>query len=329
MEEAPTSLAGLRSAYAAYAEQQTFAHAPATLYDPIRYAMGGRGKAVRPLLLLQSHALGGTPPERALPAAYAVELFHNFTLLHDDIMDDATVRRGRAAVHVAFDTPTAILAGDAMLIRTYGYLLDNYPEPVAAQLLSTFQPMATALCEGQQRDMDMEAGYEATYEDYLVMIHGKTGVLITAAIVMGAQIAGLDLDAIRQLRVAGDLAGRAFQIQDDLLDTFRTTEVTGKPSYGDVVRGKQSAPYVRALELADDSQADALRSYYAMGVREREPHIETILALYGELAVEKSLAEEVGRFTSEALAAVRSVDADAEAREGLCGMVERLATRAK
>ncbi len=253
MPEPTPSTAALAEAFEAFAERQTFDATPTTLYDPIRYAMAARGKYVRPLLLLQAHALGNADPTPALPAAYAVELFHNFTLLHDDIMDAADTRRGRPSVHIAFNEPTAILAGDAMLIRSYAYLLDHYDGAQAVKLLRLFGDMAARLCEGQQRDMDMEAGVGGAYSypHYLEMIAGKTGVLITAALTMGATIAGLPEATITRLARAGDLAGRSFQILDDVLDTFSTKELTGKMDYGDVRRGKQSAPFLRALELAD------------------------------------------------------------------------------
>ena len=291
--------------------------------------MAARGKYVRPLLLLQAHALGSDDPTEALPAAYAVELFHNFTLVHDDIMDAADTRRGRPAVHVAFGEPTAILAGDAMLIRSYAYLLDHYEGPLAVQLLRTFGHMASRLCEGQQRDMDMEAGAGGAYRypQYLEMIAGKTGILITTALEMGARIAGLPEPDIASLTRAGDLAGRAFQILDDVLDTFSTREVTGKTDFGDVRRGKQSAPFLRALQLADESTRAQLIEMYALSPAERERLVPTILELFRELGVEHDLRSEVDALTDAALAEIDKIEVRPAARTELRQMLGRLANR--
>ena len=327
MTAAPALATRLHTEYTAFAKTQQFALEPATLYEPIRYALATPGKGVRPLLLLLAHALGGEPPAKALEAAFAIELFHNFTLVHDDIMDRADLRRGRPSVHRAYDEPTAILAGDAMLIHTYGYLIERYPHERGRRALATFQQMAQALCAGQQRDMDMEHADAATYAGYLEMIHGKTGALITAALVMGAQLGGLTDGDVRAVRTAGDLAGRAFQIQDDLLDTFRTSAVTGKMNYGDIVRGKLSAPYLKALELASGEQAAWLAETYAAGQARREQRLDEILALYGELGVEKSLSAEVARLSAEATAHLSDLAGDAEAREALVAFTKKLAGR--
>ena len=323
------SLDELVAPYHAFAEAQRFAgRGPETLYAPIRYALEVRGKSVRPTLLLLAHALGGEPPTHALPAAFAVELFHNFTLVHDDIMDAAELRRGRPAVYRAYGTPGALLAGDAMLIHTYGLLLEHYPAAEAYDLLAEFQPMAVALCEGQQRDMDMEAGAEASYADYLAMIHGKTGVLITAALAMGARLAGLPPPAVALIRRAGDLAGRAFQIQDDLLDTFRTSAVTGKGDHGDIVRGKQSAPFMKALELADEGRARLLREVYALDdVEARRARVPEVLEVYRALEVEEALAKEVALLSLEASGLLREAGGEPSARERLVAFTEALARR--
>jgi geranylgeranyl diphosphate synthase type II len=313
--------------YHAYAAQQQFARQPSTLYDPIRYAMGSKGKAVRPMLLLLGASLGSFELSKALPAAYAVELFHNFTLLHDDIMDEALLRRGKPSVYIAYGIPSAILAGDAMLIHTYGYLLDNYAGETRTYLLKVFQQMAVGLCEGQQRDMDMEESDASTYEEYLEMIHGKTGVLITAALTMGAHIGGLSPKQCETIQKVGDLAGRAFQIQDDILDTFSTSEKTGKSDYGDIVRGKQSAPFLHALELGNEPQRRRLLEIYALSVAERSSIVDEVLSIMDELGVEKSLAAQVETASSEANLLVESVEVDAEAKSNLIYFLDQLSVR--
>ena len=330
MSHTPPESPELARAFAAYAARQTFDRAPATLYDPVRYVMGVAGKRVRPLLLLQAHALGGDSPDRALPAAYAVELFHNFTLVHDDIMDAADTRRGRPSVHAAFGQDAAILSGDVMLIDSYGYLLNHYDSSLATALARRFGTMAAELCGGQQRDMDMEraAGGSQSYAAYLEMIGGKTGVLITACLELGALIAELPEASVDALKRAGTAAGRAFQIMDDVLDTFSTGSATGKMDYGDVQRGKQSAPFLRALDVADERQRGRLVELYALTPEARRPHIPEVLELYGRLGVQDVLRAEVAALTEEAVAALRSVDGVAGAKQALTSSILALAGRA-
>ena len=322
--------AELARVFAAYAAAQAFDRAPATLYDPVRYAMSAAGKHVRPLLLLQAHALGGAAPAPALPAAYAVELFHNFTLVHDDIMDAADTRRGRPSVHVAFGQDTAILAGDVMLIDSYGYLLNHYDAPLATALARRFGAMATELCGGQQRDMDMERtiGGGQGYAAYLEMISGKTGVLLTACLELGGLIAGLPEASLEALARAGAAAGRAFQIMDDVLDTFSTGAATGKMDHGDIRRGKQSAPFLRALDAADEAHRARLLAIYALQPDQRRPLVPEVLAIFGALGVEASLREEVDALTAEALAAVDAAGGEAPARGRLRASIQALARRA-
>lgn len=327
MPQPGQNLQEMLALFQAFAAQQQFDRKPSTLYDPIRYAMGSKGKAVRPLLLLLGASLGEVELSKALPAAYAVELFHNFTLLHDDIMDEAPLRRGKPSVHMKFGEASAILAGDAMLIHTYGYLLNHYEGPTSAYLLKVFQTMAIGLCEGQQRDMDMEVSDVSTYSDYLEMIRGKTGVLITACLEMGGYIGGLSPKQCETIRKVGDLAGRAFQIQDDVLDTFSTSKETGKSDFGDIVRGKQSAPFLHALQLADGKQQKRLKEIYALSVAERSKMIHEVLSIMHELGVEKSLAAQVESASSEANKLVDSLEVDSAAKANLIFFLDKLSVR--
>ena len=320
----------LAAAFREFAAAQTFDFEPATLYDPVRYAMATPGKGVRPLLLLQAHALGNPNFAPALPAAYAVELFHSFTLVHDDIMDAADTRRGRPTVHEAFGTSTAILAGDAMLIQSYGYLLDHYSGELGARLLQVFSAMAKALCSGQQRDMDMEAdaGAGFTFTDYLAMIAGKTGALITASLELGGIIADLGEEDLARLRKGGDLAGRAFQILDDVLDTFSTGALTGKMDHGDIRRGKLSAPYLRALDRASTADANRLKAIYAMPVAEREALVPEVLRLFAASQVEESLRDEASALTEAALREFDELGGRLEAKAELRQTISLLLARA-
>jgi len=327
MSRAGQSLQQTLAKYHAFAKLQQFDRQPITLYDPIRYAMGSKGKAVRPLLLLLGASLNSTSLDKAMPAAYAVELFHNFTLLHDDIMDEAPLRRGQPSVHTKYGVASAILAGDAMLIHTYGYLLDHYEGETSSYLLKVFQTMAIGLCEGQQRDMDMEENEISTYAEYLEMIRGKTGVLITACLEMGAYIGGLSPKQCAVVRQIGDLAGRAFQIQDDLLDTFSTSKATGKSDYGDIVRGKQSAPFLHALQLAEEKDCNRLKEIYALSVTDRSECIEEVLSIMRLYDVEKSLSLQVETASSQANKLVQRLDASADAKTNLIFFLDQLSVR--
>ena len=321
--------AQLDEAFRAFAAKQSFDFEPRSLYAPIRYAMAKPGKYVRPLLLLQAYRLAHQDISPALPAAFAVELFHNFTLVHDDIMDVAELRRGRPTVHLAFSEPTAILAGDAMLIHAYDYLLQHYPDEVGMRALQCFSAMAKALCQGQQRDMDMEQSLDQRqrYEDYVGMIAGKTGALITASLELGGIIAGLNDEQLDHLRRGGDLAGQAFQILDDTLDTFSDSGSTGKMEQGDIQRGKLSAPYFIALDQASAHDADRLQHIYRLPVEQRQPLVPEVLALFAQHRVEEALREEARTLTAAARAEFAAVGGDAAALASLLELVDGLLHR--
>ena len=227
---------------------------PAGLYDPVRYVLGGGGKRVRPaLVLLAAEAWGGAGArDRALPAALAVEAFHNFTLVHDDIMDHAATRRGRPTVHERWDGPTAVLAGD--LLMGLAYRLLGETDADVGRLLRSFSRMVAALCEGQTLDLAFERRADVTVDDYLDMIDRKTGALLDLSLELGAVVGGADDAAVAEVRRAGRLLGRAFQIQDDLLDLTAEGDGWGKTIGGDLVEGKKAYLALRAVELAEGDE---------------------------------------------------------------------------
>lgn len=226
---------------------------PALLYEPVRYVLDGDGKRLRPILLLLVAEIFGTTVEDALPAALAVEVFHNFTLVHDDVMDRADERRGRPAVHRRWDTGTALLVGDLLLVRAYDLLAEAGEKTGAlADLMDPFRRMARRLCEGQAFDKSFETRSGVSVEDYLDMIDGKTGALLGAALELGGRCGHATTSEAQALREAGSALGRAFQIQDDLLDLTADPERWGKPVGGDLVEGKKTFLLLRALERAED-----------------------------------------------------------------------------
>jgi geranylgeranyl diphosphate synthase type II len=223
---------------------------PASLYEPIRYVLDGGGKRLRPALLLLAAEVFDVPTEDALPAALAVEVFHNFTLVHDDIMDHAAERRGRPTVHLVWDESTAILAGDLLMGMAYD-LLAQTPTDRLAEMMRVFHRMVQRLCEGQALDEQFEDEDDVTVERYLDMIDRKTGALLEAVLVLGGLVGGADDEARAHLAKAGHAFGRAFQIQDDLLDLTADDDGWGKTIGGDLMEGKKTFLLLRALERAE------------------------------------------------------------------------------
>jgi len=239
---------------------------PAGLYDPVRFVLAGGGKRVRPaLVLLAAEAFGGLEARaRAMPAALGVEVFHNFTLVHDDIMDRAATRRGRPTVHQRWDEPTAILTGDLMMGLAARLVASADADPVA--LVEAHYRTVARLCEGQTLDMAFESRNDVTVEEYLGMIDRKTGALLEHALELGALVGGARPGAIDTLRQAGLALGRAFQIQDDLLDLTADPDALGKPVGGDLVQGKRTILVLEARRRAEPRDADWLAAVLDGGV---------------------------------------------------------------
>ena len=228
---------------------------PAVLYEPVQYVLEGGGKRVRPTMLLLVAEAYGASVERVLPAALAVEVFHNFTLVHDDIMDEAEERRARPTVHVKWDVGTAILAGDLMMGLSYD-LLGRAENGDDGALYDVYHPMVENLCRGQALDASFETQEAVSVEAYLDMIDGKTAALLSAAFELGGVVGGASPSARESLRAAGRSVGRAFQIQDDLLDLTADSDAWGKAVGGDLVGGKKTFLTLRALERADGAEHD-------------------------------------------------------------------------
>ena len=228
---------------------------PAVLYEPVQYVLEGGGKRVRPTMLLLVAEAYGASADRVLPAALAVEVFHNFTLVHDDIMDEAEERRARPTVHVKWDVGTAILAGDLMMGLSYE-LLGTVENGDDQALYDVYHPMVENLCRGQALDASFETQEAVSVEAYLEMIDGKTAALLSAAFELGAVVGEASRSARASLRDAGRLVGRAFQIQDDLLDLTAESEAWGKAVGGDLVAGKKTFLTLRALERAEGAEHD-------------------------------------------------------------------------
>jgi geranylgeranyl diphosphate synthase type II len=259
---------------------------PYSLYEPADYILALGGKRLRPIFALIGCGLYNNDVEMALKAAMAVEIFHNFTLLHDDIMDASDLRRGMPTVHKKYDVNTAILSGDVMMIKAYQFILD-YDDPVLVKkLMVVFNKMAIDVCEGQQLDVDFESRQDVAISDYIHMITLKTSVLISAAIQMGAIIGGTSPSDQHHLHKFAINFGVAFQLQDDFLDTFGDSAEIGKIIGGDIIRNKKTYLYIKSLELASESQKERLSELYSSKSHpDNESKINEVKSIFREVNV--------------------------------------------
>tara|TARA_B100001059_G_scaffold234040_1_gene275530 strand:- start:546 stop:1517 length:972 start_codon:yes stop_codon:yes gene_type:complete len=244
-----------------YIKSYRFKETPVGLYEPINYLLELGGKRVRPQLTLITTDIFGGNLKKSLPSALSVELFHNFTLMHDDIMDDAPLRRGQQTVHERWNINTGILAGDTMLVQAY-QSLEAYPDELFGKLTRLLSQTAIQVCEGQQFDLDFETQSETTIEEYLEMIRLKTAVLVGCALKMGAYISVVDESEAQKLYDFGVKLGMAFQIQDDFLDAFGDSETFGKQVGGDIIENKKTILYHKALSMASFKQKGQLREWF-------------------------------------------------------------------
>ena len=246
-----------RNEFVSYLEKKTITKEPKNLYSPITYILGLGGKRLRPILTLMTTEIFGMDYSKALDAALAIEVFHNFSLVHDDIMDDAPLRRGKKTVHEKWNVNTGILSGDAMLINAY-QLFENYEGDTFRNLAQLFSKTAIEVCEGQQYDIDFETRDDVTISDYLKMIEYKTAVLVAAAMKMGAIIANAPLKEQNHIFEFGRNLGIAFQLQDDYLDAFGDPKTFGKQIGGDIIENKKTFLYLKSFEMGTPEQIRAM-----------------------------------------------------------------------
>ena len=280
--------------------------APEELYQPIGYALESGGKRIRPMLILMACELFGGTRNEALPAALAIEVFHNFTLLHDDVMDCADVRRGRPTVHRKWDTNTAILSGDAMMIKAYEFL-QQLPSDKLLAVLPIFTETALQVCEGQQYDVNFERCEEVSIDNYFEMIRKKTAVLLAAALKIGAIVGGATETDAQNLYNFGIEIGLAFQLRDDYLDAFGDEKTFGKRIGGDILVGKKTFLLITALHRADNELRTKIKQTLADHRLPDDEKIATITATYQQLGVPKICEEQVNARYQQALAALKQI----------------------
>lgn len=299
---------------------------PYGLYEPIEYTLAAGGKRVRPQLAMIASQLFGGKDEEVLPAALALEVFHNFTLLHDDVMDKADVRRGRPTVHIKWNENTAILSGDQMLIEAYK-LLSGVPADKLPRVLQLFNKMATEICEGQQYDVDFETQEQVTIDEYLKMIRLKTSVLLANALQTGAYIAGADEQAQEALYEFGINIGLAFQIQDDILDVWGDPNTFGKAVGGDICCNKKTFVFLEAMRRGGKRrEGERLEEWYSQVLEDNTTKIASVKEIFEQLDVRTACEKVVEEYTQKALALLNQLPQNA-ATEQLRQLANKLNTR--
>ena len=302
---------------------------PYGLYEPIEYTLAAGGKRVRPQLAMIASQMFGGKDEEVLPAALALEVFHNFTLLHDDVMDKADVRRGRPTVHIKWDENTAILSGDQMLIEAYK-LLSGVPEDKLPKVLQLFNKMATEICEGQQYDVDFGSQERVSIDDYLKMIRLKTSVLLANALQTGAYIAGANEAQQQSLYEFGIYIGLAFQIQDDILDVWGDPVTFGKAVGGDISCNKKTFVYLQAMRLLGGEtmrrEVIELKEWYSQILKDNTKKITAVKEIFEHLGVRATCEKVVEDYTQKALALLNQLPQNT-ATEQLRQLANKLNTR--
>lgn len=304
-----------------------FQQTPTALYEPVNYILQLGGKRLRPALLLYGYQLFDEKVEKALPAAYAVEIFHNFSLVHDDIMDAAPLRRGKPTVHHKYNINTGILSGDVMLIYAYEYLLRTQDTPVIGDLVKIFNRFAIEVCEGQQMDMDFEKQADVTILQYLKMIELKTAALIGGALELGARIGGASALDAAHLAAFGRNAGIAFQLQDDWLDTFGDPTKVGKKPGGDIIQNKKTYLIIKALELANPALRTELLQWMSTTTSNEAEKIERVVSILKALDIPNIVEAAKGSFMQEAYTHLAQVQGNEEIKQELVALADKLANR--
>lgn len=309
-----------------YLESQSAIKEPKNLYEPIHYILQLGGKRMRPILTLMSAEVFNVDYKKALPAALAVEVFHNFSLIHDDIMDDAPLRRGNATVHEKWDINTGILSGDAMLILAYQYF-EQYEPPIFRELAKLFSKTALEVCEGQQWDVDFETRSDVTIPEYLKMIECKTAVLVAAAMKMGAIIAETSLENADLIYDFGLNLGLAFQLQDDYLDAFGDPKTFGKQVGGDIIENKKTYLYIKAIEFASDEEKKQLLHLFSLQLVENVDKINAVKRLFNATGASQATQIAIQNFTSKAFETLFKMNISDDKKAMLTNFGENLMKR--
>jgi len=299
---------------------------PTELYAPISYILSLGGKRIRPVMTLMACNLFTGDVRPAVKPALAIEVFHNFTLIHDDIMDNASLRRNKPTVHAKWNNNIAILSGDAMQVFAYQLLIDGNP-PFLKPLLDVFNATALEVCEGQQYDMNFASLANVSLDDYLRMIELKTSVLLAASLKIGALCGGAPDDEAQKLYEFGRNLGLAFQIQDDYLDVYGNQDKFGKKVGGDIAENKKTFLLIKALELANGKAAEALQSAVTNKISNTFEKVQVVRNIYDELNIPEITCSKIAEFSEKAFEYLSSVNLDEARKKNLLEVAKGLMGR--
>lgn len=303
-----------------------FTRAPKGLYAPIEYVLSMGGKRIRPVLMLMAYNLYKEDVTRIYGPATGLEVYHNYTLLHDDLMDKADMRRGKKTVHKVWDDNTAILSGDAMLVLAYQYIADA-PVEHLKEVVDLFSLTALEICEGQQLDMDFEQRSDVTEQEYIEMIRLKTAVLLAAGLKIGAILGGASKEDAAYLYDFGVQIGIAFQLQDDLLDVYGDPAVFGKNIGGDILCNKKTYMLIKALEHANDTQLVQLTKWLAVDSGQPNEKIAAVTELYNEIGIKTICEDKMRDYYTRAMKSLDAVSVIGTKKQELKDLVEHLMYR--
>lgn len=299
---------------------------PQSLYEPIIYTMSQGGKRIRPVLTLLSYYMFRDDIRQALPCAMGLEMYHNYTLLHDDLMDNADMRRGNMTVHKKWDANTAILSGDSMLVLSY-QLMSQCPQEMLQQVIDTFTITALEIGEGQQYDMDFEKRTDVTEEEYIEMIRLKTSVLLACAAKIGAILAGASSEEQNHAYRFGEQLGLAFQLQDDFLDVYGDEKVFGKKIGGDITSNKKTYMLIKALERAEGIDKQQLENWIEAQEFDRSEKVNAVTEIYTRLGIDTLAKERIDKYFTSALNHLDAISAPAERKAELLSFVQQMMRR--
>jgi geranylgeranyl diphosphate synthase type II len=305
----------------------TYPGHPVELYEPITYILSIGGKRLRPALLLMACDLFDGDVEKAVNAALGIEVFHNFTLMHDDIMDNAPLRRGKITVHERWNNSVAILSGDAMLVNAYELMVMDTPDPLLRRVLTIFNKLAFGVCEGQQIDMNFEQNPNVSPDEYIGMIKLKTAVLLGGALRIGALLGGAPDEDAEKLCSFGEHLGIAFQLQDDLLDVYGDPEKFGKQVGGDIISNKKTYLLIKALELAKDETSVELNKWLSEKQFDAKEKVAAVTNIYNMLAVAQYTEIAIQTYAEKAFEALDCVKLTEDRKQYLRSFADSLLVR--
>ncbi|MFT6965954.1 MAG: geranylgeranyl diphosphate synthase type II [Marivirga sp.] len=287
---------------------------PRELYEPISYLMDLGGKRMRPLLTVLAYTLNKKAGEEVIPAALTVEIFHNFTLMHDDIMDQAPLRRGEATVHEKWNEPIAILSGDVMLVKAYEQIIAHCPPEHLKMVLEKFNRCAAEVCEGQQHDMNFETLEEVSIDQYLDMIRQKTAVLLAFSLELGGILSGSSSTTSDSLYEIGIQIGLGFQLMDDILDVYADQAQFGKQVGGDIISNKKTFLLLKAIELVKGEDATALQKWIAVAEFDKKEKVEAVKAIYEKLGIRERAENMMQHYFDKGFASLEQLEGEEQAK---------------